>query len=134
MSGAGGKPTAGGKAPVTAEEHFGHPNVLVAHLKEGIEAIHLYTGAQSCAVFGRPAILHVMSRVALRSGCVRSGGLPLLPIVFWTLLIMSKCWWACLGICRQAGTFRGCLSVCPCGQRSPACNGRPLQPPSLCTH
>ncbi len=43
-SGAGGKPTRGAGAPTSAEEHFGQPNVLVAHLKEGIEAIHLYTG------------------------------------------------------------------------------------------
>ncbi len=47
VSGASGKPTAGHRAAQTAAEHFGHPNVLVAHLREGIEAIHLYTGRRA---------------------------------------------------------------------------------------
>ena len=31
-------------AAAAVHEHFSHPNVLVAHLQEGIEVIHLYTG------------------------------------------------------------------------------------------
>ena len=31
-------------AVAAVHEHFSHPNVLVAHLQEGIEVIHLYTG------------------------------------------------------------------------------------------
>jgi hypothetical protein len=46
VSGAKGRPTAQHAAPASTEaEHLGHANVLVAHLQEGIEAIHLYTGA-----------------------------------------------------------------------------------------
>ena len=48
VSGAKGRPTAQHTAPASTEaEHLGHANVLVAHLQEGIEAIHLYTGAAS---------------------------------------------------------------------------------------
>ena len=32
-------------AATAVHEHFSHPNVLVAHLQEGLEVIHLYTGA-----------------------------------------------------------------------------------------
>lgn len=41
---------------MTPDEHFGKPNVLVAHLKEGIEAIHLYTGASSLSPAGSPGL------------------------------------------------------------------------------
>ena len=33
-------------AAAAVHEHFSHPNVLVAHLQEGLEVIHLYTGEQ----------------------------------------------------------------------------------------
>ena len=45
VSGAKGRPTAQHANAATAAEELGHANVLVAHLQEGIEAIHLYTGA-----------------------------------------------------------------------------------------
>jgi hypothetical protein len=41
---AAGSEAAGAAAAV--HEHFSHPNVLVAHLQEGLEVIHLYTGEQ----------------------------------------------------------------------------------------
>lgn len=47
VSGAKGRPTAQHAKAATAAEELGHANVLVAHLQEGIEAIHLYTGAPS---------------------------------------------------------------------------------------
>lgn len=47
-SGGQGRPTPGSMADHPTAEHFGHPNVLVAHMREGIEAIHLYTGRSIC--------------------------------------------------------------------------------------
>jgi hypothetical protein len=47
VSGAKGRPTAQHAKVATAAEELGHANVLVAHLQEGIEAIHLYTGPAS---------------------------------------------------------------------------------------
>lgn len=47
VSGAKGRPTSQHATPAAAAEQLGHANVLVAHLQEGIEAIHLYTGALS---------------------------------------------------------------------------------------
>ncbi len=38
------KSKAANGAVAAVHEHFSHPNVLVAHLQEGIEVIHLYTG------------------------------------------------------------------------------------------
>ena len=49
MATKGGGSDKGVKAPMTAaaaaHEHFSHPNVLVAHLAEGLEVIHLFSGA-----------------------------------------------------------------------------------------
>eukprot|EP00668_Euglena_longa_P001082 GGOE01001290.1.p1 GENE.GGOE01001290.1~~GGOE01001290.1.p1 ORF type:complete len:718 (-),score=247.69 GGOE01001290.1:86-2239(-) len=36
------------QAPHSHEEHIHHPNVIVAHLAEGIEVLHLYTGRTLC--------------------------------------------------------------------------------------
>ena len=35
-------------APHSTADHVFKPNVIVAHLKEGIEVIHLYTGRPVC--------------------------------------------------------------------------------------
>ncbi|KAK9916603.1 hypothetical protein WJX75_004756 [Coccomyxa subellipsoidea] len=46
LGGGGGKADAGGAAQHSA--HSVAPNVLVAHLEEGIEAVHLYSGRTLC--------------------------------------------------------------------------------------
>jgi hypothetical protein len=38
----------GGLAPHVASDHIQKPNVVVAHHKEGIEVVHLYTGRTLC--------------------------------------------------------------------------------------
>lgn len=45
MTKGGGAGRGAGAAAV--HEHFSHPNVLVAHLAEGLEVIHLFSGALS---------------------------------------------------------------------------------------
>lgn len=41
-----------------AERGVGAPNVLVAHLEEGVEAVHLYSGRTLCKLHLPPAGLH----------------------------------------------------------------------------
>lgn len=50
----GGAP---GRGP-TSKHAFQAPNVLVAHLEEGIEAIHLYSGRTLCKLHLPPPGLH----------------------------------------------------------------------------
>lgn len=47
--------SAHGKA---SEHHALPPNVIVAHLEEGIEAVHLYTGRTICKLYLPPGGLH----------------------------------------------------------------------------
>ena len=53
-------------AVAAVHEHFSHPNVLVAHLQEGIEVIHLYTGRSGHA---RPALLSSLYIFRSPSAC-----------------------------------------------------------------
>lgn len=52
----------GGGAAADAPHTHAHslpPNVLVAHLRDGIEAIHLYTGRTVCRLLLQTPELHV---------------------------------------------------------------------------
>jgi hypothetical protein len=46
------------KASQTAS-HYAPPNVIVAHMEEGIEAVHLFSGRTVCRLFLDPYALHV---------------------------------------------------------------------------
>ena len=41
------------------KKHFSAPNVIVSHLAEGIEAVHLFSGRTVCRLFLDPYVLHV---------------------------------------------------------------------------
>jgi len=52
-----GKDGSGGKLP--QEERTAHPpNVILAHLEEGIEAVHLYSGRTICKLHLAPRGMH----------------------------------------------------------------------------
>ena len=54
-----GRGGAGGAPSQAAHERgLGAPNVLVAHLEEGLEAVHLYSGRTLCKLHLPPAGLH----------------------------------------------------------------------------
>ena len=50
----GGAPGRG----LTSKHAYQAPNVLVAHLEEGIEAVHLYSGRTLCKLHLPPSGLH----------------------------------------------------------------------------
>lgn len=56
---AGLAPSAAVKEPPHTHAHSLPPNVLVAHLRDGIEAIHLYTGRTVCKLLLQSPELHV---------------------------------------------------------------------------
>jgi len=49
----------GGLRPHSEEEHVASPNCFVAHHKDGIEVIHLYTGRPLCRLSLSKSVLHV---------------------------------------------------------------------------
>ena len=84
----GGAP---GRGP-TSKHAYLAPNVLVAHLEEGIEAVHLYSGRTLCKLHLPPPGLHadlngdgvldhVQACFALHSCCAACS-------------LMAQSWWA----------------------------------------
>ena len=80
-SGGVSKSKAAEGAATAVHEHFSHPNVLVAHLQEGIEVIHLYTGASQHA---GPTLCPSVSSVFWKLGCTHEHmcDIVLSPITF----------------------------------------------------
>lgn len=82
LGGGGGKADAGGAAQHSA--HSVAPNVLVAHLEEGIEAVHLYSGRTLCK-------LHLPSP-GLHADLNGDGVLDHVQVSFLEPLFASKAW------------------------------------------
>lgn len=66
-----------GRGP-TSKHAYQAPNVLVAHLEEGIEAVHLYSGRTLCKLHLPPPGLHadlngdgVLDHVQVRLCCMQ---------------------------------------------------------------